>query len=136
MRVFGSRGGLQSFTALGQVKPEEPYQGQMGPGFTPFRRDVAWGPARMAPIAPLRRRLVLTAGKTNRGAPFRFGLVQVRDADRAVIAAAMGCGVQVSTEPGLTCAFCDTICRSGQSLTRGDRPLQLPQDRASIRRLK
>ena len=108
----------------------------MGPGFTPFRRDVAWGPARVAPIAPLRRRLVLTAGKTNRGAPFRFGLVQVRDADRAVIAAAVGCGVQVSAEPGLTCAFCDTICRSGQSLARGDRPLQLPQDRASIRRLK
>jgi sarcosine oxidase subunit beta len=136
VQVYGSRDGQQSFAALGRVKPEEPYQGQMGPGFTPFRRDVARGPARMAPIAPLRRRLVLTAGKTNRGAPFRFGLVQVQDADRAVIAAAMGCGMQVSTEPGLTCAFCDTICRSGQSPTRGDRPLQLPQDRASIRRLK
>jgi sarcosine oxidase subunit beta len=136
VRVYGSRGGQQSFTALGRVKPEEPYQGQMGPGFTPFRRDVARGPARVAPIAPLRRRLVLTPGKTNRGAPFRLGLVQVRDADRAVIAAAMGCGVQVSAEPGLTCAFCDIICRSGQSPTRGDRPLQLPQDRASIRRLK
>ena len=68
----------------------------MGPGFTPFRRDVARGPARVAPIAPLRGRLVLTAGKANRGAPFRFGLVQAADADRAVIAAAMGCGVQVS----------------------------------------
>jgi hypothetical protein len=65
----------------------------MRPGFTPFRRDVARGPARVAPIAPLRRRLVLTAGKANRGAPFRFGMVQAADADRAVIAAAMGCGM-------------------------------------------
>ena len=56
----------------------------MGPGFTPFRRDLARGPARVAPIARCA------------GAPFRFGLVQVQDADRAVIAAAMGCGVQVS----------------------------------------
>ena len=47
----------------------------------------------MAPIAPLRRRLVLTAGKANWGAPFRFGLVRAADADMAVIAAAMGCGM-------------------------------------------
>jgi hypothetical protein len=94
VRVFGSRGGLQSFTALGQVKPEEPYQGQMGPGFTPFRRDVAWWPALPARIGPLRDRLALTAGKVNRGAPFRFGLVRVEDADMALIATAMGCGMQ------------------------------------------
>jgi hypothetical protein len=50
----------------------------------------------VAPIAPLRGRLVLAAGKANWGAPFRFGLVQAADADMAVIAAAMGCGVQVS----------------------------------------
>jgi hypothetical protein len=90
VQVYGSRDGQQSFTALGRVKPEEPYQGQIGPGFTPFRRDVARGPARVAPIAPLRRRLVLTAGKTNQGAPFRFGLVQVRYAGRAVIARDQG----------------------------------------------
>ena len=65
----------------------------MGPGFIPFRRDVARGPARVAPTAPLRRRLVLTAGKANWGAPFRFGLVRAADADMAVIAAAMGCGM-------------------------------------------
>jgi hypothetical protein len=94
VQVFGSRDGLQSFTALGRVEDAEPYQGQMGPGFTPFRRDVAWGPARPAPIGPLRERLSLTAGKSNWVAPFRFGLVQVDDADMAVIAAAMGCGMQ------------------------------------------
>ena len=41
----------------------------------------------------VRERLALTAGKANWGAPFRFGLVQVEDADMAVIAAAMGCGM-------------------------------------------
>ena len=91
VQVYGSRDGLQSFTALGRVQPGEPYQGQMGPGFTPFRRDMAWAPARPAPIGPLRERLSLTAGKANWGAPFRFGLVRVEDADMAVIAAAMGC---------------------------------------------
>ena len=90
VQVYGSRDGLQSFTALGRVKPGEPYQGQMGGGFTPFRRDVEWLPAQAAPIAPLRERLALTAGKANWGAPFRFGLVQVGDADMALIAAAMG----------------------------------------------
>jgi hypothetical protein len=90
VQVYGSRDGLQSFTALGRVKPGEPYLGQMGGGFTPFRRDVEWLPAQAAPIAPLRERLALTAGKANWGAPFRFGLVQVGDADMALIAAAMG----------------------------------------------
>ena len=91
VQVFGSRDGLQSFTALGRVQPGAPYQGQMGPGFTPFRRDVAWGPARPAPIGALRERLSLTAGRANWGAPFRFGLVRVEDADMALIAEAMGC---------------------------------------------
>ena len=94
VQVFGSRDGLQSFTALGRVQPGEPYQGQMGPGFTPFRRDVAWWPALPARIGPLRDRLSLTAGKANWGAPFRFGLVQVDDTDMALIATAMGCGMQ------------------------------------------
>ncbi len=93
VQVYGSRDGLQSFTALGRVKPGDPYHGQMGPGFTQFRRDVAWEQARVASIAPLRDRLALTAGKTNWGAPFRFGLVQVEEADMAVIAAAMGCRI-------------------------------------------
>ena len=95
-QVFGRRDGLQSFTALGRVEPGEPYQGQMGPGFTPFRRDVAWWPARPAPIGPLRERLSLTAGKANWGAPFRFGLVRVEDADMALIAEAVGCAAFLS----------------------------------------
>jgi len=94
VQVYGSRDGLQSFTALGRVQPGEPYQGQMTGGFTPFRRDMDWWPAQPAPMAALRDRLALTAGKANWGAPFRFGLVRVDDPDMALIATAMGCGMQ------------------------------------------
>ena len=91
VQVYGSRDGLQSFTALGRVQPGEPYQGRMDGGFCPFRRDVAWWPARPVRIGLLRERLSFTAGKTNRGAPLRFGLLRVEDADMAIIAAAMDC---------------------------------------------
>jgi hypothetical protein len=57
---------------------------------------VAWWPARPAPIGPLRERLSLTAGKANWGAPFRFGLVRVEDADMALIAEAVGCAAFLS----------------------------------------
>jgi hypothetical protein len=96
VQVYGSRDGLQSFTALGRVKPGEPYQGQMGPGFTPFRRDVAWWSARPVRIGALRERLSFTAGKTNWGAPFRFGLLRVEDEDMASIADAMDCAAYFS----------------------------------------
>ena len=91
VQVYGSRDGLQSFTALGRVQPGEPYQGRMDGGFSPFRRDVAWWPARPVRIGLLRERLSFTAGKTNWGAPLRFGLLRVEDADMAIIAAAMDC---------------------------------------------
>lgn len=89
--VYGTRSPLQAFTALGRVRPGEPYRGDMGDGFTPFRRDVDWFAADIAPITPLLPQLALTQGKSNWGYPFRFGLVPVSDADMAMIAAAMGC---------------------------------------------
>ena len=81
--------GLQSFTAIGTVKEGEPYQGEMGGGFTPFRRDVAWRQARETPIRPLLDRLGFTAGKPNWGAPFRYGLVEIGEADFSLIEQAM-----------------------------------------------
>ena len=81
--------GLQSFTAIGTVKEGEPYQGEMGGGFTPFRRDVAWRQARETPIRPLLDRLEFTAGKPNWGAPFRYGLVEIGEADFRLIDQAM-----------------------------------------------
>jgi hypothetical protein len=38
--AFGGKDRLQAFTALGVVRPGEPYERDMGDGFVPFRRDV------------------------------------------------------------------------------------------------
>lgn len=88
--TFGGKDKLQAFTAIGVVQPGEPYQGDMGGGFLPFRRDVTWLKARPAPIQPLLERLAFSAGVKNWGQKFRFGLFSVTDRDMDVIADAMG----------------------------------------------
>lgn len=81
---------LQAFTAIGIVAPGAVRQANMGGGFRPFRRDVAWLEGRPAPIAPLLERLGFTAGRRNWGQRLRFGLLEVGADDFAVIAGAMG----------------------------------------------
>ncbi len=82
--------GLQSFTALGQVKPLEPYQASMHGGkFRPFRRDVTWHKTKVAPIRPLLEALDFTRGNPNWGYKFRFGLFEISAADMGVISEAM-----------------------------------------------
>ena len=49
--VLGQKDQFQSFTAIGTVRRGEIYQGDMGEGFTPFRRDVDWKKARETPIS-------------------------------------------------------------------------------------
>lgn len=88
--VLGEKDGLQSFTAIGTVREGELYQGDMGGGFTPFRRNVDWAAGEETPIKPLLDRLEFTAGKTNWGYQLRFGLFSVSAADFALIAEAMG----------------------------------------------
>src|SRR5579863_3778796 len=65
--TLGSKNKLPSFTASGRVKNREPYLTDLGGGFKPYRRDVAWAKADPAPIGPLLERLQFTAGKPNRG---------------------------------------------------------------------
>jgi hypothetical protein len=96
--VLGEKDGLRSFTAIGQVRIGEPYQGDMGEGFRPFRRDVAWQPSHETPITPLLDRLELTAGKSNWGYQLRFGLVELTEHDFQRIAEAMG--VSASNDQG------------------------------------
>ncbi|MES0199976.1 EVE domain-containing protein [Mesorhizobium sp. M0011] len=88
--VLGEKDGLQAFTAIGTVREGESYQGDMGAGFTPFRRDVAWAKAEEARIKPLLDKLEFTVGKSNWGYQLRFGLFSVSAADFALIAEAMG----------------------------------------------
>jgi hypothetical protein len=80
---------LQSFTAIGRVRDGVPYRADMGGGFEPFRRDVAWLPAREAPIRPLLDTLAFTAANRNWGYQLRFGLFEIAVADFERIAAAM-----------------------------------------------
>ena len=79
---------LQAFTALGTVREGTVYQADMGFGFRPFRRDVAWHDAGIAPLAPLQPRLALTQEK-NWGYRLRRGLLEIAADDMAAIAEAM-----------------------------------------------
>jgi hypothetical protein len=86
---------LQAFTAIGTVKDGTPYRADMGGGFQPFRRDVAWHDAEPVSLAFLQERLGLTQEK-NWGYRLRQGLVEISDADMTIIADAM---FTVSAEP-------------------------------------
>ncbi len=89
VQVLGSKDACQAFTAIGTVRDERIYQGDMGGGLLPFRKDVDWLAAQEAPIRPLLDALSFTAGKSNWGYAFRFGLLTVTAADMDLIAQAM-----------------------------------------------
>ena len=80
---------VQAFTAIGRIGCGLPYVFDMGAGFVPHRRDVAWQVAQPAPIRPLLHALDLTRGKAGWGMVFRFGLIEITRADFACIARAM-----------------------------------------------
>ena len=90
VRVFGTKDACQAFTAIGTVRDERVYQGVMAGDFKPFRKDVDWLEAlEEAPIRPLLEALSFTAGKSNWGYAFRFGLLKVTADDMVLIAGAM-----------------------------------------------
>ncbi len=95
VRIFGGKDFCQAFTAIGMVRNDRVYQGDMGGDFLPFRRDVDWFDAQEAPIRPLLETLAFIDGKTNWGYAFRFGLLKVSAADMDVIAAAMHANLPV-----------------------------------------
>ena len=88
-RVFGEKDAYRHFTAAGTVASALPYQADMGGGFHPFRHDVIWDEATPVPIHPLLPLLDLTRGKSNWAYPFRFGLLQLTEADGLLIREAM-----------------------------------------------
>lgn len=88
-QTMGCKDGLQSFTAIGTALPRAPYAHDMGGGFIPFRRDVAWVQSQITPISPLLEQLDLTRGQRNWGYTFRFGLVEICEADFALIRSCM-----------------------------------------------
>jgi hypothetical protein len=88
--TFRGAAKCRAFTSLGIVREGQPYEADMGGGFCPFRRDVAWLETSAAPIEPLLSQLDFAAGRRNWGYQLRFGLFPVSDHDMRAIAAAMG----------------------------------------------
>lgn len=86
---IGQADGLQSFTALGTVADRKPYSFDAGNGFAPFRRDVIWDRAAIAPIRPLLDRMEFTSGRRNWGYAFRFGILAITASDFTTIETAM-----------------------------------------------
>jgi hypothetical protein len=92
--TLGGKDKLQSFTAIGTVKDADPYVFDMGKGFKPYRRDVAWAKGKEAPVRPLLGTLDFTAGKPNWGYQLRFGLFPISAGDFRLIAKARGAAVR------------------------------------------
>ncbi|HSV54541.1 MAG TPA: EVE domain-containing protein [Burkholderiaceae bacterium] len=88
--TMGGRDGYQSFVSIGIVQLGEPYAFDMGAGFVPYRRDVAYLPAREAPITPLLDAFEFVEDRRRWGYKFRFGLFSVSDNDMRLIAQSMG----------------------------------------------
>jgi hypothetical protein len=81
---------VQAFTAIGKILAGEAYRADMGGGFKPVRRDVAFFKAHDAPIKPLLETLSFTRGRTSWGYAFRRGALRIEPDDYRVIAKAMG----------------------------------------------
>ena len=116
---------LQAFTAIGTVKGAL-YQADMGFGFHPHRRDVAWHDAEPAPLAALQEELAFTQEK-NWGYRLRQGLVEISDADMTAIAAAMFKASAAPDRPA------DGTSRDSAARTSGNSARSLPSAGRSVR---
>ena len=87
--TMGGKDKCQSFVSIGIVGPGDAYAFDMGGGFVPWRRDVAYAPAREAPIAPLLDQLDFVEDRQRWGYKLRFGLFEVSEHDMRLIAEAM-----------------------------------------------
>jgi hypothetical protein len=72
-----------------RVQPGDAYAFDMGGGFVPWRRNVAYVPARETPILPLLDELEFVEDRQHWGYKFRFGLFEVVDNDMRAIGRAM-----------------------------------------------
>jgi len=93
------RGGepLRAFTAIGRVLSEATYPFDMGGGFVPFRKDVAYATGtHAAQIHPLLPRLHFAQRTPNWGMLARRGHFEIDPHDLTVIATAMGCALKTA----------------------------------------
>lgn len=81
---------LQAFTALGYVRDEELYQGDMGWGFTPFRRNIDFEKeTKQIPIIPLLSDLEFVKDVKKWGFPLMYWFLQISKHDFDLIALKM-----------------------------------------------
>lgn len=86
---FQGKEPLKKFTAIARVKEGEVYQGDMGGGFTPFRRDVVFLPCEEMDILSLIPKLAFIKNKRSWGFVFRFGFFEIPKVDFEIISKKM-----------------------------------------------
>lgn len=79
----------QKFTALGEVMDDEPFQIEQTTDFSPFRRHIAYQPSQEIEIRPLIPDLSFIRDKRYWGQAFRFGLLEIPEADFNLIKSKM-----------------------------------------------
>ncbi|WP_114970824.1 EVE domain-containing protein [Rhodoferax ferrireducens] len=87
--TMGGKDKCQRFVSIGLVQAGVPYAFDMGGGFVPFRRDVAYVPSAEASILPLLDQFEFVEDRSRWGYQFRLGLFKIGDADMRLIAQAM-----------------------------------------------
>ncbi|GAC1429541.1 MAG: EVE domain-containing protein [Thermoanaerobaculia bacterium] len=81
---------VQSFTAIGEIDDDAPFQVEMTPDFLPWRRRVKFLASSEAPIRPLIETLEFIRNKKSWGVVFRRGFFEIGESDFRAIAQAMG----------------------------------------------
>lgn len=92
--TMGGKDTCQCFVSIGRVQDGVPYPFDMGDGFVPYRRDVAYVAAQEAPILPLLDAFGFVENRQRWGYQFRFGLFAISDHDMQLIARAMGADLE------------------------------------------
>jgi hypothetical protein len=87
---FGGKDPCRSFTAIGQVTSDDPYQFSMSKDFIPWRRNVSFLQSHETLIEPLLEKLTFIKDKSKWGFPFRRGCFEISQVDFRLIAKAMG----------------------------------------------
>jgi EVE domain len=80
---------LRAFSALGQLADDEVFEFDMGGGFVPHRRRVAYRSTHEVPLDALKDRLLLCS-RPNWGMALRRGHLPLASQDFVLIARAMG----------------------------------------------
>ena len=92
--TMGGKDTCQCFVSIGLVQAGHPYPFDMGGGFVPNRRDVAYVASQEASILPLLDAFEFVENRQRWGYKFRFGLFDISDHDMLLIAEAMDAHVE------------------------------------------